>query len=264
MDEKMWQRMCQTRLTLDRTDVPLELERGQVEQYYQPVSRTLIAQASGRKRFLAAVAGPPGSGKTAFAAILVAVINAEIDRQEATMVQLDGWHYSNDYLSTHSLQRDGAEVILRQIKGAPETYNAVSALECFEKIKAGGEVRYPVYSRQIHDPIPNGGCVERQHRIVIVEGNYLLLQEEPWQHFRELFDICIFLTAPPEALVKGLRQRHLRGGKSASAADEQIRTVDLPNVERVLKNSGGADIVVKKANSQHIIGLVYLPSPDRH
>jgi hypothetical protein len=179
------------------------------------------------------------------------------------MVQLDGWHYSNDYLSTHTLQRDGVEVLLRQIKGAPETYDIASAFKCFEKIKAGGKVCYPVYSRQIHDPIPNGGCVEPQHRIVIVEGNYLLLQEEPWRHFRELFDTCIFLTAPPEALVEGLRQRHLRGGKSAAAAEEHILAVDLPNMNRVLKNSGRANIVVKKADSQHITSLEYLPSLDR-
>jgi hypothetical protein len=209
------------------------------------------------------VAGPPGSGKTAFATILVAVINAEVDHEEATVVQLDGWHYSNDYLRAHTLQRDGAEVFLRQIKGAPETYDVASAFVCFEKIKAGGEVCYPVYSRQIHDPIPNGGCVEPRHRIVIMEGNYLLLRKEPWRHFRELFDTCIFLTAPPEALVEGLRQRHLRGGRTLAAAEEHILAVDLPNIDCVLKNSGRANIVVKKADSQHITSVEYLRSLDR-
>lgn len=116
---------------------------------------------------------------------------------------------------------------------------------------------YPVYSRQLHDPIPNAGRITANHHIVVLEGNYWLLQEAPWRQFQALFDECIFLTASPEKLIDGLRQRHLCGGKTNEFIQHHMATVDLPNIERVLKNSASAHVVVHKMDNRHIASIEY-------
>ena len=78
----MWDNLSQKNLTLDQTSTPLEMERLEVEQFYYPLALRLLERSRGQKRILAAVAGPPGSGKTAFATLLVAVINAEAQGEE--------------------------------------------------------------------------------------------------------------------------------------------------------------------------------------
>jgi pantothenate kinase len=99
--------------------------------------------------------------------------------------------------------------------------------------------------------------VEPKHHIAVIEGNYWLLQENPWQRFQDLFDIRIFLTASREQLVNGLYQRHLRGGKTKEVISRQIASVDLPNIDRVLKYSGHADVVVHKSDNRNIISVEY-------
>jgi len=258
MEEKVWERINNTRLTLDQTSTPVYIDRAEVENFYAPLGLYLLKKSRERKRLMVVVSGPPGSGKTVFAMLLVAVINAEADHEEAVQIPLDGWHYPNEYLDTHTTRYADHDVLLRQIKGSPATYDTAAAFSCLEKIRKGGQISYPVYSRIQHDPIANGGMVEPFHKIVILEGNYWLLQDAPWTKFQPLFDVRIFLTAKAETLLDGLRQRQLRGGRSAEAIEQQITNVDLPNIEFVLKNSARADIVVHKADNSHIINVEYL------
>jgi pantothenate kinase len=239
-------------LFLDRTDVPLEVDRSQIEQFYYPLATTLLTKSGSVPRLMVAVAGPPGSGKTAFATMLVAVVNAETDDDVATLVGLDGWHYPNDYLATHSIERDGKRIALQSIKGAPETFDAASAFDCLSAIRRGGQVSFPLYSRRLHEPVPAGGTIESSDRIVVVEGNYLLLDEAPWDRFRQLFDARVFISATLETLLDGLRERHLRGGKTAAATERQIREVDLPNAARVGRSVVHAQAVAHKANTRRI------------
>jgi pantothenate kinase len=240
MEEKVWERINYTRLTLDQTSTPVYIDRAEVENFYAPLGLYLLKKSRERKRLMVVVSGPPGSGKTVFAMLLVAVINAEAYHEEAVQIPLDGWHYPNEYLDTHTTRYADHDVLLRQIKGSPATYDTAAAFSCLEKIRKGGQISYPVYSRIQHDPIANGGMVEPFHKIVILEGNYWLLQDVPWTKF----------------------QRQLRGGRSAEAIEQQITNVDLPNIEFVLKNSARADIVVHKADNSHIINVEYLNNVD--
>jgi pantothenate kinase len=248
----VWEHLARSSLFLDQTDVPLEVDRSQVEQFYHPLATGLLSQSRSVPRLMVAVAGPPGSGKTAFATMLVAVINAETGANEAALVGLDGWHYPNDYLATHSVERDGKRIALQSVKGAPETFDAASAYGCLSAIRRGGQVSFPVYSRRLHEPVPAGGTIESSHRIVVVEGNYLLLDEDPWNRFRQLFDARVFISATLETLIDGLRERHLRGGKTVAATERNIREVDLPNAIRVGPSVVRAQVVAHKADTRHI------------
>jgi pantothenate kinase len=184
--------------------------------------------------------------------LLVAVLNAVAEGSVAALVGLDGWHYSNAYLDTHSIERGGERIALRSIKGAPETFDAAAAYDCLSRIRLGGRVSFPVYSRKLHEPIPDGETIEAGHRIVVVEGNYLLLDEEPWMPFRGLFDVRIFISARPQTLLDGLRGRHLRGGKASVQTERHMRQVDLPNIKRVLPSAVHAQLCVYKSDIRRI------------
>lgn len=257
----VWECLTHSPLFLDQTHVALEIDRSQVEQFYHPLAIALLDSSESLPRLLVAVAGPPGSGKTAFATILVAVLNAEAGNAVAVLVGLDGWHYPNTYLDSHCIERNGELVPLRRIKGAPETFDAAAAFDSLFRMRQGGQVSFPVYSRTLHEPIAAAGMVDSSHRIVVVEGNYLLLDEEPWRRLRELFDVRIFVSASPQILVHALRERHMRGGKTQAAARRHIRTVDLPNVRRIIPSAAHAHIFVYKANARYIEAMEYVVAP---
>ena len=255
---EIWQRLFNPTLYLDQTETPLEIDRLQVERFYQPLAERLIAKSAGHIRLMVAVAGPPGSGKSAFAAILRVVTDSIAGQELTVVVGLDGWHFPNGYLESHSIAREGKQVSLRRIKGAPESFDAEAAYACFYAIRQGGEVNYPVYSRSLHDPLPGAGCVLNSHAIVIVEGNYLLLDETPWRKFRELFDSCVFLKIDPAAVEADLIERHRRGGKSSEAIQHQVYEVDLPDARRVLSGLSRAEIIIHKSNPRLIERIEYL------
>jgi pantothenate kinase len=264
----VWGRLAGSRLFLDQTDTPLEVDRAQVERFYHPLATTLLTRQSQQSppnstsRLMIAVAGPPGSGKTAFATILVAVVNAEIDKDIAIPVGLDGWHYPNEYLATHFIEQGGKRVALQSIKGMPETFDANAAYDCLSEIRQGGRVSFPIYSRRLHEPIPAGGTIDTSHRIVVVEGNYLLLDEIPWKRFRQLFDIRVFILADLEILINSLRGRHLRGGKTPAKVEQHIHQVDLPNARRVASSVARAQVIVHKTDTRRIDRIEKSPEFD--
>jgi pantothenate kinase len=260
MEPGVWERIARSKLYLDQTDQPLVVDRTQVGEFYHPLAIDLMARCSSGPRLMVAVAGPPGCGKTAFATILVSVINAEADENVAAFVGLDGWHYANEYLTTHFIDRGNEQIALRQIKGAPETFDAAAAYEGLSQMRRGGLVTFPVYSRRLHEPVPGGSSVGASHKIVVVEGNYLLLDEAPWRRFRELFDLRIFISAPQEILMDSLAERHQRGGKTPETTTRHMREVDLPNIKRVAPGVSHAHLRVYKADATHIRRVEWSPN----
>lgn len=258
MQAEIWERLNRNPLFLDQTSQPLEVERAEVEQFYIPLAQTLLARSAGAARWMAAVAGPPGSGKTAFATLLAAVIEAVAGQRLAGLAGLDGWHYPNSYLDSHFIERGGERIPLRRIKGAPESFDYRAAQACLVRLRQGGRVEFPVYSRRLHDPLPGGGVVESSQRIVILEGNYWLLAEPPWLALQPLFDLRIFLKAGRQDLLDGLRERHLRGGKDPETVEQHLQAVDLPNIELVINYSIRPDLIVHKADSRRIERMEWL------
>jgi pantothenate kinase len=254
----VWERLSSLRLTLDQTKALVKVDRGEVERFYFPLASYLLDRLTPQARLLVAVAGPPGNGKTAFGTILAETINATTDVEIATCLGLDGWHFPNAYLDSHFAEHNCGRVLLSSIKGAPETYDVRAAYQCLKRIRNNEKVSFPTYSRKLHNPVPDAGVVEHHHHIVLAEGNYWLLNKEPWKDFQALFDVTIFLTATAQRLVTGLRNRHLRGAKSNKVVEEHIQNVDLPNIELVLSNSVKADVVVYKIDNRWIEKIIFL------
>jgi hypothetical protein len=251
----LWDRLTREPVYLDQTTRVLEIDPDEVTRFYEPLARRVLGLERPGGRAVVAVAGPPGCGKTAFATTLTAVLNAIEGRDAGVMVGLDGWHFPNSYLDSHTVEHDGCAIPLRKIKGAPETYDQARVRSFMASVHRHGRMAYPVYSREVHDPIPDAGAIEEWQTTVVLEGNYWLLSEPPWSEYWPLFDLRVFLEADPETLVAGLRERHVRGGKDTEFVAQHVRSVDFPNIDRVLLHRGPADVTVRKTDGRTIAAL---------
>ena len=254
----IWEKIKNKQIFLDGTEYPLLINPSEVENYYLPIAQILLTHVKQNKRVLIAVAGPPGCGKSSLAAILNNVINTLVGKNISIVAGLDGWHFTNKYLEEHTLVRSGASIELKQIKGDPATYDHSKIKAFLNKVSSGESVSFPVYSREKHDPIENAGLLNKNHLIVILEGNYWLLDQQPWVTFQNYFDYRIAITASPDNLVSGLRERHLRGGKDPDWVEKQIQNVDLVNINLVLSHQLPADLIIKKRDNFHIENIQWV------
>ena len=107
------------------------------------------------------------------------------------------------------------------------------------------DLYYPKFDRQLDLAIANAVTIQPQTRLVVVEGNYLLLNSEPWSSLREVFTATVFLSPTLEVLEERLVSRWLTHGLDAEAAYQRATSNDIPNARLVLAQSGDADLHLK-------------------
>lgn len=183
--------------------------------------------APGRR--LVAVVGAPGSGKSTLAARLVAGLPG------AVLVPMDGFHLDN-----RLLDRDG----LRTRKGAPETFDAAGFVALVRRLKTGEELVYPLFDRDLDLAIAGAGRVTADTRLVVVEGNYLLLDRAPWRDLAGLWDLSVMLDVPTKELRRRLTARWQGLGRSPAEVLAHLDN-DLANAETVQVQSLAADLRVQ-------------------
>jgi sulfofructose kinase len=204
-------------------------------------------------RFLVAVAGPPAAGKSTLARLITDEVNRKAGREIVCYLPMDGFHLLNA-----DLRRMG----LYGLKGAPETFGADAFVRLIRDVREAPEAEHfaPAYDRQKHDPDEAAIRIEPGHKVVIVEGNYLLLDREPWIQARPFYDLTIFLKAPESLIRARLTARHARSGKMPQAIQEKIDTTDIPNVRLINSYSSPPDLVVD-AEALVDFGSVEPPEP---
>ena len=192
----------------------------------------IISQRSAAKsRFVVAIAGPPGSGKLTLSDHLAKCLG-----QSAKVLPMDGFHLDNDRLQ---------EMGLLQRKGAPETFNALGLLELMRKMRGNETFLYPTFDRKEDRTIPNAGRITQEDRIVLVEGNYLLLKTAPWSELSQFFDITVALDVCRDTLQSRLIDRWISHGFSEPRAREKALSSDMVNVSYVQDKSCKADYSLK-------------------
>ena len=156
------------------------------------------AQVQGR--FIAALAGPPAAGKSTLAEGLAARIGVG-----AKVVPMDGFHYDDAVLNAR-----GA----RGRKGAPDTFDVQGFLHLLRRLRVEDEVAIPLFDRALEISRAGADIITAADKILIVEGNYLLLNEAPWPQALPLYDLTIWIDVPEADLVSRLMDRWARYGKT--------------------------------------------------
>jgi pantothenate kinase len=154
------------------------------------------------------------------------------------VVPMDGFHYDDAVLDARGL---------RARKGSPPTFDAMGFAHLIRRLRDEDEVAIPIFDRTMELSRAAADVVGPQDRILIVEGNYLLLDQAPWRDLAPLFDLTVFLDVPEAELVRRLTARWAHHGKTPEEARAWIAGNDLPNALTVLNGSLPADITLRTA-----------------
>lgn len=179
----------------------------------------------GRRKLLGLV-GPPGSGKSTLAGALQQAFS-----DVSQVVPMDGFHLADAEL--RRLGRGGR-------KGAPDTFDAAGYLALLRRLRdqRGDEIVYaPEFRREIEEPIAGAIAVFPETQLVITEGNYLLLDEDPWAQVPALLDDVWYLEIDDALRTDRLTRRHEQFGRSPSEAVSWVAATDAPNALRVVASS---------------------------
>ena len=199
------------------------------------IADSIVEKAGTSPRFIVAIAGPPGAGKSTLADGL----QEELTRrgEKSAVLPMDGFHMDNGIL-------EGRGLLKR--KGAPETFDVRAFIDIVSAVrKADEEVLVPVFDRSREIAIASARPVSPETRIILAEGNYLLLNEAPWSRLDGMFDLSIFVGPSYEVLEERLRQRWTHYGLDAAGIEWKLYGNDLPNGKRIIDNSRPADIAIE-------------------
>ncbi|MEV3857496.1 nucleoside/nucleotide kinase family protein [Streptomyces sp. NPDC050095] len=196
-------------------------------------ARTL-ATPGGPRRVIG-IAGPPGAGKSTLASAVVEALGGL-----AVLVPMDGFH-----LADAELARLGRA----DRKGAPDTFDAYGYAALLARIRSpreGETVYAPCFERELEEPVAGALPVPPGVPLVVTEGNYLLLDEEPWSSaVRPLLDEVWWVAVDDGVRVDRLIARHVEFGKSPSFARDWVLRSDEANARRVAPGRERADVVVE-------------------
>jgi len=197
----------------------------------------LIQQRSSQGRILVALAGPPGSGKSTLASELESALNQE-QPEQAMILPMDGFHYDDLYLVPAGL---------RPRKGAPQTFDVSGFYHILRRLRERQEefVAVPVFDRDLEIARAGARLIPAKVPVILVEGNYLLLQQEPWSQLRLLFDVAVLLEVPEAVLGERLAARWQHYELPSEEIAAKVNENDLPNGRYVMAESGGEDYRLK-------------------
>ena len=200
-------------------------------------------QAERGGRLIAFLAAPPGAGKSTLAAFMEWLSRRTPEATPPQAVGMDGFHYPNAYLDAHSfVDEDGREVGMRSRKGAPQTFDVEGLRAALADARSDAPAPWPTYSRVLHDVVDASLPIRK--KILLVEGNYLLLDEGRWTGLAELADYTVFLSAPEALLRERLVARKVAGGSTPEPEEARAwyEASDGRNVARVLAHHSPADL----------------------
>lgn len=218
------------------------------ERIFLPLLRRLTdLQKEKGRRIAVFFAAPPAAGKSTLCCYLESLSREVPGLTPVQCVGIDGFHHYQAYLDSHMIERNGQVIPLAKVKGAPESYDVEKLASLLEKLNEPGQ-KWPIYDRRIHNPVEE--AVEITADILIVEGNWLLLDEAPWNCLA--CDTSIFLRKGDRSQLERIVQRKMMGGFSEEHAREIVEKNDWPNILRCMEGSRRADLNLEPDTSGNL------------
>ncbi len=251
-------------LLVDGRKTTVQIRAAEWTKLWRPFLSNLIElQRLGGKRMLIGVAGVPGSGKSYFAQLIAWIASKNIlPGIRVAALPMDGFHLSDSVLAGSFVRLDdGREVRMDQCKGSPATFDVAMLRDHLERLKSAAvDMTWPNYDRMQHKSIPGAITISESINIAIVEGNYLFLDTPPYAGIAELFDLRIYMEAPPASVVTNLMNRHIDGGKTVEQAKDWVKHVDLPNARLVELTKHKAEVIVERDRDGGAIAVAWVGS----
>jgi pantothenate kinase len=203
--------------------------------------------ADGRRAVLG-ITGAPGAGKTTFAEYLIDALRTA--GTPVAHVPMDGFH-----LADVELDRLGR----RASKGAPDTFDAAGYAALLRRLHEDRDelVYAPAFERDLEQPVAGSISVPRAARLVVSEGNYLLLEEGDWAQVRAQFDEVWYCDLDGDERLRRLVARHERFGKDRDAALAWATGVDQRNADLIARTRRRADLIVPMGCPPPALGDIF-------
>ena len=166
--------------------------------------------------------------------MLAAALGTEVPG--SVVVPMDGFHRTTADLTVRGWIAE---------RGTPRTFDAQAFVALLRELRTGRAVRAPEFDRSREEPVPDAIDVATTAPLVIVEGNYLLLDVAPWAEVAGLLDETWFVEVPEDVRLARLIERHVEFGRDRAEATTRATTgSDAANARLVAATRARADLVV--------------------
>jgi pantothenate kinase len=137
----------------------------------------------------------------------------------------------------------------RDRMGAPDTFDVVGFRDILLRLRgafgnSGNPLTAPGFDRETEEPMPQAVYISPEFPIVIVEGNYLLLERDGWEGVASQFDLTFFVDVDHDVRIERLVARHERFGKTAEAARAWALGPDEANARLIRPTAPRADHII--------------------
>lgn len=207
------------------------------EQHMPPLADVYLQRIHtllhGGKRAIIGLVGSPGAGKSTAALALQSSFG-----NVAQVVPMDGFHLANVQL---------AHLKLSHVKGAPDTFDSAGYVALLQRLRQQrtDEIIYaPAFERSLEEPIAGAIAVLPQTRLIVTEGNYLLLQTGHWKHVKSLLDEAWYVDVDEHLRMDRLIARHVQFGRTPEAAHAWVQRSDEPNARLIATTKPLADVLL--------------------
>ena len=233
-------------------DITAHYSDENINEIFTPLLKRLTEmQKQKNGRLLVMLAAPPGAGKSTLLDFLEHLSKTTEGLTGIQTIGMDGFHHYQDYLLSHEIERDGQIIKMVEIKGAPITFDLKALTDRIKLVASGEKCGWPTYDRNLHNPVED--TIQIDSDIVLLEGNYLLLDEDGWRDLSVYADYTIFISADEDMLRSRLVERKAKN-TPLEQAKEFVEKSDMRNAIEVLRNSKKADLHLRiKENDEYEI-----------